>query len=367
MAIDSNEGSFVEKIQDIIANPAGSFDGIGRALKRMQFGSKAQLAFLEDLHTLVADGIPPNRAIEMMTRVTTGISRDVAYSLTQKISEGQPLADGMREWFAINIVEIIRVGEEGGALAQTMKSAINSLGQSSSTLGALMAAIIYPLMVIIMACAIMIYLNTTVFMQFKAIKPMSQWPQAGRTLVNTANFIQSWWWLAILALIVLIFIMRKVMANYSGELRPLLDKVPPFSFYRQMVAARFLETLGLLVSNGVVFKNALKVMQYQANPYLASHLIMMEHLLSMGRGNVADVLSTGLVKEEDVLRLRVMAEVKGFEHGLVRMGVVGGEQLTKTLKTIGKIIGGILLAVGAILIIIIVKGIFLTGMSMGST
>jgi type II secretory pathway component PulF len=357
----------IDAVRDFFENPAGGFQNLGRSIKHLQFGGKAQLAFLEDLHTLVADGIPPNRAIEMMTKVTTGISRDVADSLAQKISEGQPLADGMREWFAINIVEIIRVGEEGGALAQTMKSAINSLGQSSSTLGALIGAVLYPLMVIIMACGIMIYLNTTVFTQFRAIKPMSQWPQAGRTLVETANFIQSWWWLSILGLIAIIFIIRKVMANYSGELRSLLDKVPPFSFYRQMVAARFLETLGLLVSNGVVFKNALKVMQYQANPYLASHLIMMEHLLSMGRGNVADVLSTGLVRDEDVLRLRVMAEVKGFEHGLVRMGVLGAEQMTRTLKLIGKIIGGILLAVGAILIIIIVKGIFLTGMSMGST
>ena len=47
------------------------------------------------------------------------------------------------------------------------------------------------------------------------------------------------------------------------------------------------------------------------------------------------------------------------------MGVHGGEQSIKTLKTIGKLFGGILLALGAILIIVIVRGIFLTGMSMG--
>jgi hypothetical protein len=92
----------------------------------------------------------------------------------------------------------------------------------------------------------------------------------------------------------------------------------------------------------------------------------MEHLLSMGRGNVADVLTTGLIDEKDVLRLKVMAEVKGFEHGLVRMGVHGSDQTTKTLKLISKIFGGILLAIGALLIVTIVQGIFLTGMSMGS-
>jgi type II secretory pathway component PulF len=341
-------------------------DSIGQHLKRMQFGNKAQLAFLEDLYVLVNDGIPANRAIEMMAQVTTGLSRDVALSIGQKISEGQPLAEGMRDWFAVNIVEIIRVGEEGGALVETTKSAINTLTQHSGAWGALIKAISYPLMVICLACAIIVYLDNSVFQQFKDIKPIEQWPQAGRDLLTLGSIIQVWWWLVILFIVLFIIGLRIMMANYVGELRSLLDKFPPFSLYRRFVAARFLETLGLLVANGVVFKNALKVMQYQSNPYLTSHLVMMEHLLGMGKGNISDVLDTGLISEADILRLRVMAEVKGFEHGLVRMGVMGSEQNIKIVNLIAKITGGILLTVGAYLIITIVRGIYLTGMAMGS-
>src|SRR3990167_6458092 len=95
--------------------------GIIYHIKRFQFGAKAQLAFLEDFYHLINDGIPANRAIEMMAHVSTGITREVALAISQKISEGQPLAEGMRDWFAMNVVEIVRVGEEGGALAETMK------------------------------------------------------------------------------------------------------------------------------------------------------------------------------------------------------------------------------------------------------
>ncbi len=343
-----------------------NFSNITRRIKRFQFGTKKQLGFLEDLSLLVNDGIPPNRAIEMMTQVSTGLTKDVAESISHSISEGHPLAEGMREWFAANVIEIIRVGEEGGALGQTIKSAINTMSQSSGAMGAFIGAIAYPMVVILMASAIIIYLNTSVFIEFKAIKPIEEWPDAGRTLVTVANIIQNWWWLVIVVVVAVILILRRAMSNYVGELRPLLDKIPPFSLYKKFAAARMMETLGLLVSNGVVFKNAIKVMQYQANPYMISHLVMMEHLLSKGKGNVADVLSTGLVDESDVLRLRIMAEVKGFEHGLVRMGVHGSEQTTLTLKFIGKVFGGILLGVGGILIIIIIRGIFLTGMAMGS-
>lgn len=353
MAIDNN-------------NSSSLMDSIGHYLKRMQFGGKAQLAFLEDFYVLVNDGIPANRAIEMMGQVTTGISCDVALSIAQKISEGQPLAEGMRDWFAVNVVEIIRVGEEGGALVETVKSAINTLTQHSGALGALIGAISYPLMVITLACAIIVYLDNSVFVQFKEIKPMEQWPQAGRDLVNYGILIQQWWWLVIVLIVLVMMGLRYLMANYVGEFRPILDKIPPFSLYRRFAASRLLETLGLLVANGVVFKNALKVMQYQSNPYMTSHLMMMEHLLGMGKGNISDVLDTGLINESDILRLRVMAEVKGFEHGLVRMGVRGSAQNIKVVNLIAKIIGGTLLVVGAYLIVKIVQGIYLTGMAMGS-
>jgi toxin co-regulated pilus biosynthesis protein E len=198
------------------------------------------------------------------------------------------------------------------------------------------------------------------------IKPMDQWPEAGRRLVNLAFIIESWWWVLIIAIVTIAIILRRILTNYTGEFRPMLDRVPPFSFYRRLVSARLLETLGLLVANGVVFKSAIKVMQYQANPYTLSHLIKMEHLLSMGRTNIADVLDTGLVEPNELMRLRVMAEVKGFEHGLIRMGIRGTEQATQTLKFISRIIGGIFLICGAFLIIVIIQGIYLTGMAMGT-
>jgi type II secretory pathway component PulF len=334
--------------------------------KHLQFGGKAQLAFLEDMYVLIKDGIPANRSVEMIAQSTTGLTRDVALTIAQKISEGQQLADGMREWFAVNIVEIIRVGEEGGALGETIKSAINTLSQRSSALGALISAIAYPLVVIIMACVLIVYLNNNVLVQFKQIKPIAEWPSVGQNLVMAGEIIQTWWWLVIILVVVTILFLRRVMANYIGEFRPLLDKFPPFSLFKRFAAARVMETMGLLVANGVVFRNAIKIMQYQATPYIASHLIMMEHLLATGRGNISDVLETGLIDEKSLLRLRVMAEVKGLEHGMVRLGVRGTEESIKTLKVISKTIGGILLVIGACLILFIIIGINKTGQAMGA-
>lgn len=345
----------------------GFSDRITQGIKHLQFGNKQQLAFLEDLYALINDGIPANRAIEMMGQATTGITQEVALSLSGKIAEGQPLAEGMRDWFSVNVVEIIRVGETGGALATTLKSAINTLSQQGVAYGAFVGALTYPLFVLVTGCFLIVFINNKVFTMFKQIKPVDQWPSSGQNFVMVADMIQHWWWVVLLVLFGVIIVLRYIMVNYTGEYREQLDRLPPFSFYRRLTAARLLETLGLLVVNGVVFKSAISIMQLQASPYMRNHLEKMEGQLSMGKTNIADVLDTGLIDPNDLMRLRIMAEVKGFEHGLVRMGVRGAEQTTATLKTVSKIIGGVLLIMGFALILLMVSGIMMTGMSLGQT
>lgn len=339
---------------------------IAQRIKRLQFGSTAQLNFLDDFAHLVDDGIPPNKAIEMLARVAKGVTKEVAGSIAANIATGKPLAEGMREWFAFNVVEIIRIGEEGGALGETIKSAINMMSARASTVTALGGAIAYPFTVCIIACFVILYLNKSVFSQFLTIKPMDQWPEAGIRLVNTAHFIQSWWWAVIVGVVGASIALQIIMKNYIGALRPTLDKYFPFSMYKQFVAAHLLETLGLLVSNGVVFKSALSIMQHKVTPYLGMHLAKMEYLMGKGKGNIADVLDTGLINDNDLMRLRILAEVKGFEHGLIRLGIRGAELGMKTLKMIAKIIAGVLMIVGTMLIMTAINGVYQTGMSMGS-
>lgn len=336
------------------------------AFKKIQFGLKAQQAFLEDLAHLVDDGIPLNKAVEMLARISKGVSREVAASLAINISQGKPLAEGMREWFSFNVVEIIRAGEEGGVLAETMQSAINMISSRSSTITATVSAMIYPLLVVIIACFMIIYLNESVFAQFLTIKPKEQWPEAGKRLVFLAEFIESWWWALIVIVIGMAISLQLLMKSYVGPLRPNLDRFFPFSLYRRLVAAQTLETLGLLVSNGVVFKSALVIMQHKVSPYLAMHLAQMERLLGKGKGNIAEVLSTGLIDENDLMHLRVLAEVKGFEHGLIRLGVRGAEQSMKTLRILSRMIAAALMIIGTLLVMIAISGVYQTGIVIGA-
>ncbi len=333
--------------------------------KSFQFNRKHQQAFLEDLAALIEDGVPASQAIDLIIGVTTGITKRVAEDIAVSISKGQSLADGMKQWFSQTIVEVIRVGEANGALSQSLRSAANSFTSYSSALNSLLTSITYPISVIILALGITVFVKNSVLEGFLRIKPaLEQWPAPGRYLYHMGAIVQSGWWLILLTVLLLIIIVNNILKNVTGETRRWVDEAPMLSLYRSSLAARFMETLGLLLTNGVMLRQALSTMQYDASPYLSWHLLQMEYRLSGGQENIADVLHTHLLNSTDLMRLRVVAISKGFAPALISLGRQARERTAKRIERIGKLLGALFLAIGAIIAMTIVFGIYTVGSSL---
>lgn len=341
--------------------PAFSLSG---AIEKLTFGTTEQQAFLEDLATLVDDGVPANKAVEVIGHVETGTKRNVADQISLKIAQGRGIADGMEGWFSPAVIELVRAGEQGGTLASNIRMSAQTMGTKSETFSSLATSLTYPLVVLIAGCGVLVYMNHSVFPQFAAIKPISEWPSNGQTLVAMANFLQNWWSLVLGVLAGLIVLISVVIRRVIGDVRSTIDKIFGFNIYRQLAAARFMETLGLLIANGVVFKKALVILEQQASPYITWHLMMMELKLSRGRGNIAEVLDTGLISSEDIVRLKAIADAKGFEHALIRLGKSAGERGVQTVRKLGRILGGVLLALSGMFAGYMVMGLYAVGSSL---
>ena len=350
----------VQKKEDLQAK----LDRLTANLERSLFSAKEQQAFLEDLATLVDDGVPANKAIEVIGKISKGATKRLCETISQRVAQGRAIADGLLGWMPQHIVELIRAGETGGTLANNIRMAAEALGRSNSTMASLFSSLTYPVVVLITGLGVMVYMNNSILVQFKAIKPMNQWPAQGQELVAIADFVGAYWWICLAGLLGAAVVIMKILRDVIGPMRTYIDKIPLLSIYKQNSAARFMETLGLLISNGVVFKQALRIVQMQASPYLSYHLMLMERRLSRGRSNVAEVLDTGMVSEADVLRLMAIADAKGFEHALVRLGRASAERSAHLIAKFGKVLGGVLLAAGAGLAGFMVTAIYAVGSSL---
>lgn len=337
------------------------FRNITQQIKYRLFTVRQKQGFLEDIATLIEDGIPANRAVEIVQKSSTGLLTEVANSILGRLAEGKTFADGMEGWFPVTIVELVRSGEEGGTLLSSLQAAATALGQRSSITSSLITSLTYPAIVVCLAMIVAVFVNHSVFDSFAAIRPIAQWPDNGKTAVALATFIQNGWWLVILAFLGVIFSIGYMLRTYIGHLRPTIDSLPLLSLYRRLVAARFMESLGMLITNGVVFKRSLRILQQNANPYLASHLMAMEFRLSGGKENIAEVLDTGLLDKNDLLRLRIIARGRGFEHALTRQGRKSAALTIDQINLAARIMGGVLLTLGAGLAAFLVMSIYSVG------
>ncbi len=329
--------------------------------QRMQFGMNQQRAFLEDLSSLTKDGVPASQAVDTIAKISSGVVQEVAQRVMRALAQGKQLADGMHGWFSRPIIEIIRAGEDSGTLDKTIQSALESLTQKSSSLGSLLSSLVYPLTVFIAALGMTVFVKNSVLVNFIEIKPLAEWPATGQTMYAFANFVQYWWWFVVVVLVVGCFAYAKLLQHMTGDVRRTMDKIPPVSLYRDGIAAQFMETLGMLIENGVSLKQALSILHRDASAYLTWHLLMMEFRLGGGKENIADVLDTQLIKESDLVRLRVVARGKGFEHALISLGRQASQRNTRVVDMIGKVLGGIVLAAGAGIAAMMVFGIYTVG------
>lgn len=335
-------------------------------LEKILFSSKDKQSFLEDLATLIEDGLPATKAVAVIDQISEGATKKLTQAILLKVGQGKSFVDGMVGWLPQTVVELIRAGEEGGTLSKNIRSAAEAMGRSNEVIGVLIGSLTYPIIVLVVGLFVLLYFGKTVIPQFESIKPVSEWPEVGQNLVALSSFVQNWWWVVLVALVGTTVVVSRYLQTATGPLRQQIDALPLIGLYRKIAGARFMETLGLLVQNGVVFKQALKILQNQANPYMTWHLVMMDRKLGKGQPNIALVLDTGLLEKADVLRLSAIADAKGFEHALVRQGRQAAVSAVKALSKISKILGAVMLAVGAGLAGLMVLGIYSIGSSLAT-
>lgn len=324
-----------------------------------------QQAFLEDIAELIEDGVPAHSAVSIVGEVAKGATKEVVNTVLLKISQGQGLADGLVGWYPLPIVEIIRAGELGGSLSENIKSAARALSAQTSALSDLISTSAYPLAVLGAGLLVCVYVKNSVLKNFADIRPVETWPENGRSLYHFASMIEQGWWLVLILLVVGALLIAKTFQYFSGEYRQWFDKIPPLSLYRDVMASRFMETIGLLLINGMILKRALEVVRSNATPYIEGHIDRMILKLSGGRDNIAEVLDTGLIKEYDILRLKVIAKGKGFEHALVRLGLLSAKANAKRIRLVTRIFGGVLLLMGASLLAFMIFAVYGVGSLVG--
>ncbi|HET8764860.1 MAG TPA: type II secretion system inner membrane protein GspF [Rhodanobacter sp.] len=250
------------------ADAAGGGSSLAALFKRGPFGGDQLAQFTHELATLLGAGQPLDRALGiLMDLPESDRARRLVERVRDRVRGGMPLSQALDEEHGVFprlYVALVRAGEAGGSLEETLRRLADYLERAQQLRGSLINSLIYPAFLLVGVLGSLLLLLAYVVPQFVPIFEDMQVPipWITRVVLALGNAVQAGWWLMLLLVVGGAFVLRARLRDPSMRLAwdarllrvriagPLLLKVQ---------TARIARTLGTLLKNGVPLLTALTI------------------------------------------------------------------------------------------------------------
>ena len=302
------------------ANEAGSAGGFAGLLKRGPFTGDQLAQFTHQLATLLGAGQPLDRALGILMDLPEGErAKKLIERVRDRVRGGTTLSQAFDEEHGVFpklYISLVRAGEAGGSLEDTLRRLADYLERSQQLRGSIVNALIYPAFLMVGVLGSLVLLLAYVVPQFVPIFEDMQVPipLITQAVLALGNLIQSWWWLLLLVIGGGIFLWRARMRDPVYRLAwhgRLLQKRLVGPLLLKVETARIARTLGTLVKNGVPLLSALTIArQVTSNRALDEALAQAAEQVKGGSG-----LSLALAQSQRFPRLALQMVQVGEEAG----------------------------------------------------
>jgi general secretion pathway protein F len=337
----------------------------GRRIKHREL-----LAFTQQLATLLEAGLPLDRALSVLEELSaTSRLKTVVGDLLRSVRGGTSLSEALAKHpprpFSRLYINMVRAGEKGGVLEVTLRRLAEFLEAAQEFRGAIVSALIYPILLTTVSGAAVIFLLTFVIPRFATIfADLGQAiPLPTQVLLTVSRLFAGSWW--VLGLLVLAGVLgaRIILATREGQLAwdraclriPLVGAV-----VLKLEVARFARTLGTLLRSGVPMLAALEVVrEVLGNQLLVRAMEQLREGVKRGAGLSAPMGQSRVFPPLALHMVRVGEETGRLEEMLLK---VAETFETDVRSAVRRLIG--LLEPSIILIMGLVVGFIVVAMLM---
>lgn len=316
------------------------------AKKHKKLKAKQLVAFCRELSTLLASGVTLVRALDIISE-QEGMNkdeRDIYKDVLQDLKRGISLSDAMesKECFPDLMIGMIRSGEGSGNLDLVTQRLSIQYEKDYKLTQQVKSAMTYPCILLVLCVAIVILIVTFILPQFQSLfDQMESLPMITNILIAVSNFLVQKWYIALLAVAVIVALIRIIVGIPSVRRGVDWLKVHMWGFgklFKVVYTARFARTLSSLYSSGMPLISAVGVAAKTiGNGYVESQF---DEVITMVRGGVP--LSQGLREVDGLLKKLSSTILVGEESG--RLDVMldsiaetleaDAEQATKRMVTL---------------------------------
>ena len=224
--------------------------------------------FTRSLALLLASGTALDRALDIMLTVeedqaTIKLIQEVQTS----VRGGAALSTALEEQgdvFSGFYVSMIRGGEISGTLSESLERMLDYLERSRALREKIVSALIYPVILLLVAGLSVVILLTLVVPQFRPIfeEMGSALPLATRFVLTVSDFLAQYWWLCLASIGVVVLIAQRALQvpERRHQLDAVVLRLPLVGRMLQAhETARFSRSLGTLLQSGVPILQSLDI------------------------------------------------------------------------------------------------------------
>ncbi len=228
--------------------------------KRKPVSMDDVLYFTSELADLLEAGVPLERSLTILADATEKTDvRKLIIAIRDSIHGGKSLSEALGEYpdlFDKLYVSMIKVGELGGVLPAVLKRLSDFMERSRQIRKFIISSSIYPSILAFVGLISVIILMVFVVPKFgKIFEDLNQpMPAMTKMILDTSLFLQKWWWLIILGILLAVFLVRFQLRKPEGRLwwDETKLKLPVVRRFVKLVElGRFARTLGTLIESGV--------------------------------------------------------------------------------------------------------------------
>lgn len=219
---------------------------------------KSLVIFCRQLGTMLNAGIPISQSLHnIQDKADSPRSRKVFSQLYEDVQKGNSLSIAMQlqpGMFPSLLVNMIVAGEAGGTLDSSMNRMADHFDKEMKLSNKIKAALVYPVILSVLAIAVVLLLVTFVLPTITNMFPAEQMPATTKILLAFSDFLINQWYIVLIFLIVVIvggrFALRLPEVKYEID-RILLTMPIIGKLNRTIYSARCARTFASLYLSGV--------------------------------------------------------------------------------------------------------------------
>lgn len=190
----------------------------------------------------------------------------------RSILNGGRFADAIDGWVPPMERMIILAGEQSGNLPNALVAVIEVVQAGKKIRGTVAKGLVYPAVLLAATLGYLFLFGIKVIPEFTTIMDVSMWGPLAKSLYHLSEFVINWGLLLILFLLGVISMVVTSLPYWTGRLRIVADRLPPWSLYRLVLGSGFMYSLAALLSGGGRVADALVTISENSNRYMAERV-----------------------------------------------------------------------------------------------